>query len=205
LGGPSTDELIEHAKDYYYTYGLLVVLIAAFIEGIVAINILFPGTAILALGVVFSGETGMLNIIPVLGVVLFAYFVTSILNYAFGKYGWHQVLLHYGLEQVLRNETARVQIKGVKRIYATYFNPQIGAIVAVSCGTLNMRFRTFAINSLIALILWQTLLGVLIYFIGLSALKTVLDVKILFLAVLIYSIVRFLKGRRDRKSELQTF
>lgn len=198
LDGPSTDELVGYAKEYYHDYGLLVVLIAALIEGLVAINILFPGTAILAFGVAFSTETGMLGILPILGVVLIAYFVTSLFNYAFGKYGWHQVLVHYGFEEVLREEAERVRVKGVNRIYATYFNPQFGAIVAVTCGTLEMPFTIFAVHSLLALILWQTFLGMLIYLIGLSALKALLDVKVLFIFVLLYSLYRFFRRKKGR-------
>jgi len=184
LGLPRPAELIALTEDYYAEYGYWVVFIGALIEGVLIINWYFPGSAIVILGVIFS-RTGPLNPFLVVLIAILAFFLAYIINYALGRYGWYRVLLAFGLKEPLEKTRKRVVRHGPKAILLSYVHPNIGALTATSCGILFIPLSVFLVYSIIAVLAWNTIWGVLAYLVGTTVFKF-MELKYLIPVVLIW-------------------
>lgn len=196
LGLPSPDELVELAKNYYSRYGYWVVLFGALIEGALFVNWYLPGSIIMVLGVLFAKQNNQ-NIVLVIILIMLGFLTTSILNYFLGKYGWYHLFLKLGLKEPLEEIKKKVENKGLQIIFATYFHPNVGALTATSAGILKLDFKKFLLYSLIAIILWNALWAVLVYFSGPIIIKLLsqrLLIPILILW-LIYLTIRYIKHK----------
>lgn len=165
LGLPSPDELIKLAETYYSRHGYFVVFIAAIIEGLILVNWYFPGSVVIVLGVTLNTEAN-LNIYIVISLVTLAFFLDYQINYFLGRYGWYRLFLYFGLRPPLEKMTRRVQKYGLRIILMTYFHPNVGALAATSCGILLLPFRRFIAYSMLAVVFWNALWGVLVYLVG---------------------------------------
>jgi membrane protein DedA with SNARE-associated domain len=165
LNLPSAEEFVNLARDYYGRYGYTVVFVAALIEGLLFINWYFPGSAVAVIGVVFAKEAG-LSVAFTVFLIMLAFFITSLINYALGKYGWYRLFLRFGLEKPLAKAHQRVERVGLPLVFFSSVHPNISALTATSCGVLSLSFRDFCFYSAIGLAFWGTLWGVIIYYFG---------------------------------------
>lgn len=159
---PTTDELISFAQKYYSQYGYLIVFLAALAEGALFINWYFPGSFIIVLGVIINRDNPS-NIISIVSLVILGFFLTSIFNYAMGRYGWYNLFMKLGLGKPLDKMRLRVEKYGLPIIFTTYFHPNLGALTATSAGILRLRFITFLFYSMLALIAWNYFWGIIVY------------------------------------------
>ncbi|MDP4001214.1 MAG: VTT domain-containing protein [bacterium] len=167
---PSEKEFIASAEQYYQQYGYWTVFVGALIEGLLFINWFLPGSIVVVLGVVFAKSAG-LSAVGMVSLIILGFFITSLINYALGRYGWYKLMLKLGLEKPLNNIKAKTESSGLKIIFSTYLHPNLGALTATSAGILKFSFKWFVLYSLIALVVWNTLWGVLVYFLGSSILN----------------------------------
>lgn len=170
LGLPSPEELVKIANGYYSKYGYFVVLLGALIEGTLFVNWYLPGSTVVALGVVFARENST-SVVSVIAIIIFGFFVSGMFNYFMGKYGWYHVFMKIGLKQPLEKVRVRVKEKGLPIILGTYFHPNIGALIATCAGILKLPFLKFLGYSLVALVVWNSLWGAVVYFTGPLILK----------------------------------
>lgn len=191
LGLPKKDEIIATAQQLFDTHGYWVVFIAAFLEGMLLLGWYLPGSVVIVFGVIAS-RNGPLNPILVVTSIVFAFFATAITNYGLGRYGWYRLFLHFGLGPPLERIKKRTKEKGLHMIWPTYFHPNLGTLTATSCGILQLPFRKFVLYSLIALIAWNTLWGVLVYFMGNLALRF-LNMWLVVLVLFIWLVIRLFK------------
>ncbi len=196
LGLPSPEELIELAKLYYAKYGYLVVFLGAIIEGALFVNWYLPGSIIMVLGVVFAKQNNQ-NIFLVIGLIMFGFLLTSILNYLMGKYGWYNLFLKLGLKEPLEKIKTKIENKGLSWIFLTYFHPNVGALTATSAGILKLSFRKFLLYSILAIIMWNTIWGVLVYYFGPIIIKLLSQRLLIPILIiwLIYLTIRFIKHK----------
>ena len=197
FGLPETPELLMLIEGWYISYGVWVVFFATLLEGLVVINIPFPGTAILTTAIVLNGTNNIPKLLLLLTIIILVYFLTNCINYLFGKYGWHNILLRYNVRKTFEDQVEKLKLRGVKRIYATYFTMQLGAIVAVGCGVLQMKFKEFAIHSFFAILIWQISLALLLLTLGRGVLEIILNLKVAFVFFLIWAIIGFIKSRKS--------
>ena len=162
---PPIEELIPLIEDLFARYGYWVVFIGAFVEGILLVNWYLPGSIVVVLGVAFA-RGGPLNVFAVIGLIILAFLITTIFNYALGRFGWYRLLLRFGLGSSLDRVKSRVEHRGLPIIFSTYFHPNFGALTATSAGILHLPFKRFVIYSLAALVAWNTLWGAIVYFFG---------------------------------------
>lgn len=181
FGLPSDEEIIASAGEYYEKYGYWTVFIGALGEGLLLLNWYLPGSIVVVLGVIFAKEAG-LSVVGMIALVVAGFFITTLINYVLGRFGWYKLLLKIGLEKPLDNIKAKTEKVGPKIIFSTYIHPNLGALTATSAGILKFPFVRFSLYSLAALVLWNTMWGILVYFIGpfiLKLLSTVMVVLIL--------------------------
>ena len=165
IGFPAPEQIIAFTQTYYERYGYWVVLAGALGEGTLLINWYLPGSIVVALGIVFARAAG-LNIFLMFSLVVLGFFLTAILNYVLGRYGWYHVFLKLGLKGPLDNVQAKVEDKGLKILFTTYVHPNFGALAATAAGILRLSFSKFLLFSLISITVWNSLWTVLFYYFG---------------------------------------
>jgi membrane protein DedA with SNARE-associated domain len=162
---PGKADIIAFMKHYYDQYGYWLVFIGAIGEGMLLFNWYFPGSVMVVFGVIFSRPDPVKAAVMVL-LIMLGFFLSYLFNYALGKYGWYRLLLRLGLRKPLENAKTRVETKGLRLIFFTYFHPNLGALTATSAGILHLPFRKFLLYSIVAIIAWNTLWGFVAYFVG---------------------------------------
>lgn len=192
LGLPSSEKLISIAKNFYTTHGYWVVFVAAILEGLLAVNWYLPGSAVIVLGVTLSHETPI-NPVIIVGLVMLGFFVTSNINYFLGRFAWYKIFMFLGLAKPLDKMKSRVEKHGLSIIFSTYFHPNVGALVATSAGILQLPFFNFVIYSSIAIIIWNTFWGIVVYLFGSFILRIAgMYVIIILISIwLLISVVRY--------------
>lgn len=192
LNLPSPDSLLAIAESSYAHYGYWVVFIGALAEGMLVANWYLPGSGVIVFGVVISAK-GSLNVLMVLALVVLGFWITSVINYGLGRYGWYHLLLRFGLREPLERMRQRVHGIGLRIVFATYFHPNVGALAAASCGILRLPFIRFNVYSLAALLIWNSLWTAVVYLVGPKMLR-VLNVWLILpvlVAWMLYALSRY--------------
>lgn len=187
MGGPSPEILVKLAEQYYREHGYWIVFVGAIAESILLINLYLPGSLVIALGMVFSRQ-GTINPMAVVGIATLGFLVGMIFNYLLGRQGWYRLFLRFGLSSFIERARARLLKHGLLLVFATYFHPNCGAVVATGCGILRLPFGRFFIYSSAALLLWNTLWGIVIYLSG-TVIIQALDLRYAALALILWAVV----------------
>jgi len=199
LGLPTPEEIIAWTQGYYESYGYYVVLIGALTEGILFFNWYLPGSLVVALGATLAKSSG-LNIFLMLALVIIGFYATSLLNYAFGRYGWYHAFIKLGLKGPLEKVQAKVENKGLKILFTTYVHPNFGALAATSAGILRMDFKKFALYALISITLWNSFWTAVFYFFGSELIK---HVNLLIIAGGVFIYVMLNKSFKEVEKKLE--
>jgi len=162
---PGKEELVLKAQGYYERHGYLTVFLGSAIEGLLFVNWYFPGSIIAVTGVVFAKTIGM-NVFAVVGLIIAGFFLSGMVNYSLGRYGWYRLLLKMGLEKPLQTVKLKMERWGLFMIFGSYLHPNVGALAATSAGILGFEFKKFALYSFWAIVLWNTIWGLVVYFSG---------------------------------------
>lgn len=197
LGLPDAKELIALTTDFLNEHGYLVVFIASLLEGLLLLGWYLPGSVVMVLAVIASKD-GPLHTPVVVIIIILGFTLTSLFNYALGKYGWYRLFLLFGLGPALERMRLRTKDKGLRLIWSTYFHPNVGTLTATSCGILRLPFAKFATWSAAATALWNTLWGVVVYFIGDFAINF-LKMWVLLVLLLLWVLGSFI-FKRSRKA-----
>lgn len=198
---PSKEGLILVAREYFATYGYYFAFASAFVEGLLLVNWYFPGSFIVFLSVIIAGEGG-LNIFGVLGVVIIGFFLASVIDYLLGKYGWYRLFLKLGLADSIEKSKEKLEKRGPWIILAMYWHPNFGAVAATASGVLRIPFKKFFIYCLVAIILWDSMWGALVYFLGPKALQ-LMDIRIGIVLLVIWIIWLFIQTKRRVESSVK--
>lgn len=162
---PPDDVLIQMVTGYFMKYGLVTVLLASIIEGMLLVGVYIPGGMVIFLGVITaSGNPRQATLSVLMTIVGFTLAYTF--NYFLGKYGWYKILLRFGLSDSLQKAENNFHKNGYKALYMTYWQPNFAAMTSTGAGVLKANFKKFFINSLVATILWSAFWGTLAYFLG---------------------------------------
>lgn len=198
---PNTEELIVKIREFYREHGYWFVFVGALVEGLLFVNWYLPGSLVIVFGVVFTQGNPIAAVITV-GLVILAFFITSLLNYAMGRYGLYHLFVKFGLREPLNNMRAKLERSGLAIIFNTYFHPNVGALTATSAGILQLSFYKFVFYSAIALIAWNTLWGFITYFSG-PILLEAFHPKIAFPVLLIWIFVSYIQFRKNKYKKLE--
>ncbi len=168
---PRAEVLIRYIGVWFNTYGLVVLLAGAFIEGILLLGSYFPGVFVIFAGVVsaHSLSEAMLRIgIGTIGLIL-----AHSTNYTLGKYGWYKLLTKFGLRSSIEEAQGKLLKHGPLAIFTSYWLPSMSALTDTAAGILHMPFKKFISYSVSAVIFWDLLVGLIVYFLGEKALVAV--------------------------------
>ena len=196
---PPEETMIAAAKFYLDRYGVVIVLISAYLEGLLLIGWYFPGTLVIILALVFAAPdpARTAQVAAVAGTGLFSAYVT---NFFAGKYGWYRLLLAFGLREPLENAQRRLTKYGLSAIFTTYWQANLASCISTAAGILQFPVGRFIAFSLIAEGLWVTFWASLIFFLGPAALSLAGFRMVLFL-VLIWIALRLIYRWKFEKRE----
>ena len=199
FGLPPEEEIIEIARFYFDKYGLAILLVSALVEGTVLVGWYYPGSLIIFLAVILAGKD-VLRVTEAVVVITVGLFFAYIINFLLGKYGWYRLLLRFGLREALEDAKARVTRHGLVAIFMSYWQPNLAALVATSVGILDLSFKKFVVYSLVAVVLWNTFWGALVYFVGEGALSLV-GIRFVLLTVFLWIVYRIWNGGRNETTQ----
>jgi membrane protein DedA with SNARE-associated domain len=191
---PPEETIIEIAKSYLDRYGVVIVLVAAYLEGLLLIGWYFPGTLVIIFALIVAGQdvARVAQIAALAGSGLAAAYVT---NFFIGKYGWYRVLLAFGLREPLENAKARLTKYGLSAIFTTYWQANLASVISTAAGILQLPASRFLVYSLAAEAFWITFWSSLIFFLGRAALSLA-GFRIILLMLLIWIALRLIFRRK---------
>jgi membrane protein DedA with SNARE-associated domain len=187
---PPEQTIIEVARRYLDRYGIVIVLIAAYLEGLLLIGWYFPGTLVVIFAFVTAGPDAarVAQIAAAAGIGLFAAYVT---NFFAGKYGWYRLLLAFGLREPLARAQQRLTRYGLSAIITTYWQANLASCISTAAGILQFPFGRFAAISLLAEAFWISFWATLIFFLGQAALSLA-GFRIILFAILLWIALRLI-------------
>lgn len=160
-------KLIETIRTYYLGYGVITVFLAALIEGLLVVGWYLPGGVVVFLGVILSANNPLLAVYSV-GATILGFLLAYTINYFLGRFGWYRLFTRFGLKGALEEVKPRVEKHLCKSIFFSYWQPNLGTLVATSAGILRTPFSHFLLYSTIATVLWSSFWGTVTYFLGMT-------------------------------------
>ena len=197
---PPEETMIAAAKYYLDRYGVVIVLISAYLEGLLLIGWYFPGTLVIILALVFAGPdpARTAQVAAVAGTGLFSAYVT---NFFAGKYGWYRLLLAFGLREPLANAQRRLTKYGLSAIFTTYWQANLASCISTAAGILQFPVGRFIALSFIAEGLWVTFWASLIFFLGPAALSLAGFRMVLFLVLIWIALRLVYRWKFDKRQD----
>jgi len=190
---PSSDQIFSWILGQFESHGLLLVGVAAFIEGLVLVNFYFPGSAVIVLGVA-SAKGDPARATELVTVVIAAFFVAAQVNYYGGLFGVRRLVLRLGGKRWIERAEKWYARAGGYLVAASYLHPNLGAFVAVACGNARFSWRKFLIISAISITAWNSMWGVLTYSSGRVIREAATNPYLLLTAFLVWTLVSFCWG-----------
>ncbi|CAN5309361.1 hypothetical protein BH10PSE11_BH10PSE11_06380 [soil metagenome] len=190
---PPEARVIEIARDYFSRYGLAIIIVSSFIEGLLIVGLYFPGSIVFFLGLIVAGQ----NIGQVVEVSTFAIigiWAAYVVNYCLGKFGWYHMLIAFGLKDSLQNAQQKVERYGLNAVAMTFWHPNIGAAVSTAAGILHFRARYFLPVSLMAVSFWLSFWSMLVFLLGPNAIS-ILGIRVLIALLVLWMVYRFVMAR----------
>lgn len=191
LGLPSDEVMKNKIISYFANYGLVIVFVGAFLEGVLLIGQYFPGGFIIFFGVISAGAN-VLRAAEIVAIVCISFFIAYYLNYLIGKYGWYRLLLRFGLGKTIEITKEKLAKHELSTILSTYWEPNLSSITATAAGILQIPRRRFLIHSIIGILIWETFWGILVFFLGRRAFN-LFGIKSVLLVFAVWTIIILIK------------
>jgi membrane protein DedA with SNARE-associated domain len=187
---PPEETIIAIAQSYLDRYGAVIVLVSAYLEGVLVIGWYFPGTLVIIFALIAAGPDipRVAQVAALAGAGLFAAYVT---NFFAGKYGWYRVLLAFGLREPLENAQRRLTRYGLSAIFTSYWQANLASVISTAAGILQFSAPRFLVYSLVAEAFWVTFWASLIFFLGRAALSLA-GFRMILLMILVWIAVRLI-------------
>ena len=167
---PPEETILAIGKDYLDRYGLWVVLICAWIEALVVIGWYFPGTLVIIFAMIAALDEPV-RYVETATLAAVGLYCGQVTNYIAGKYGWHRLLLAFGLREPLENAERRLTKYGLSAIFTTYWQANLASCVSTAAGILQFPARRFVALAFVAQVLWFGFWTTLIFLLGKAALS----------------------------------
>jgi len=180
---PPEQTIMAIAKDYLDRYGVVIVLVCAYLEALLVIGWYFPGTLVIIFAMIVA-VADPLRYVEVAATAGFGLFCGQVTNFFAGKYGWYRLLLAFGLREPLENAKRRLTKYGLSAIFTTFWQANLASLISTAAGILQFSERRFIVLAFIAQTLWFTFWATLIFVLGPAALALAGFRMILFLILI---------------------
>lgn len=183
---PSGKALIDHLASIYGRFGYEIVIVGSLLEALILINLFTPGVAAVGLGVIFA-KAGELDLtLVILGAVAGA-LVGFILDFLLGRFGLGDLLGRMGYIDAIQKTKSQIEKSDLKTFSLGFIHPNIGAIISLVAGTLNLDFKKFFLLTLLSTLVWYILWALLIFALG-KIFLTILTQYVFILMILVAAI-----------------
>lgn len=159
---PPADEVYSTLIALYRKHGLVIVAVAALIEGLVMINVYLPGSAVVLVAVAASRGDPLFGV-AIVATASAAFLLAAQVNYALGYYGFHTLVARFGGNRWLETTGAWYRTHGALVLLPSYVHPSVGSFMSVTCGIVRLRWRRFLPLVALAIVLWNSFWGTLAY------------------------------------------
>jgi membrane protein DedA with SNARE-associated domain len=198
---PPEATIIEIARSYLDRYGIVIVLLCAYLEGLILIGWYFPGTLVIIFALVLAGPDSA-RVAQIAGVAGFGLFCAYLTNFLAGKYGWYRLLLAFGLREPLDNAQQRLARYGLSTIATTYWQANLASCISTAAGILQFPIGRFAIFSFVAEAFWVSFWATLIFHLGQAALSLA-GFRMILLMILLWTAARLIYRWRFERRPLK--
>lgn len=190
---PAPEEFYIRVVKLYEDYGVIAIAVAAFIEGLMIINLYLPGSAVIILGVATArGHPGIA--LQVVLITSLMFIVTSILNYLIGYSGLHAGVRKVGGSHFLDRANIWYSRYGARAIVISCFHPNFASFVSAACGIARFPLKKFIPLITISTLTWCVAWGFMAYQFS-GAVQSVITHPSLMLVLLsVWTSVAFLYG-----------
>lgn len=188
---PQGEALFSQLGDIFRRHGLWIVGVSALIEGLVLVNLYFPGSAVIAIAVIaLRGQPAQAAM--VVGITAVAFVVAAQINFLIGYYGVHALFLRMRGEAFLDRVKLWHARFGKWFIPLSFFHPNFGAFVAVACGKARYSPTKFMSLAASAILFWNTVWGLGVYSFSSAVQKAASNPWFILVALLGWTLVRFI-------------
>ena len=133
IGLPSPSALAQITQELFSQYGVIILLIGAFLEGIFMISFYFPGSFVILLAVVVSDMTPA-SLLAIGLTSWFGFMLAGFANYLMGKHGYYKALLFLGKKDSVDKMRKWMDHYGNWTIFFTAIHPNYVSISLVCSG-----------------------------------------------------------------------
>jgi membrane protein DedA with SNARE-associated domain len=151
-------EIIDFLKQYYTTWGYLIVLVGAYLENTALLGLILPGGTLILLGALYA-KLGYLSLPLVVVCGFVGMFLGSSTDFWIGWLGLHRVFERTRfwprVEKNLEKGRAFMDKYGGWAIFFSHFVGHLRAFVALTAGMSHYRYRNFAMFDSIAALIWN--------------------------------------------------
>lgn len=195
---PNSDRLVSHLESLYGRYGYEILFLGALLETLVVVNILAPGMVALAFGGVFA-RTGELDLLTAILAAVAGALTGYIIDFFLGYFGFSRVIGKLAGLDLLGRVKKQVDKADIKIFSLGFFHPNLGSVIALAAGTVEMKFVNFLTLAAISTLAWFCFWGILVYALG-DIVLVILTEYLSFLTILFVTVwlVLFLYGRRKK-------
>lgn len=190
---PPEERVIEIARDYFNKYGLAIIVVSSFVEGLLIVGLYFPGSMVFFLGLL-AASNDPVQVFKVAGFAIIGIWTAYVVNFYIGRFGWYHVFTAIGLKDSLESAKRKLDRNGIATIAMTFWHPNIGAVVATAAGILDLRARVFLPVSLVSVTFWLSFWSGFVFWLGPDAIS-ILGFRLLIVLLLIWMLYRFLITR----------
>lgn len=197
LNLPNKNELLIILKDFFDKYGLVIVFLAAIVEGLFLVGWYVPGGTVMFIGVILAGKNiglVLLNGLVITTGLLLAY----ALNYLIGYYGWYKLLKKFNQTDHLEKYKNKLQKNLGTGLFMSYWHPNVAVWASTAAGVLKINFKQFFWRSVIVLFIWNLLWGALVYVLGEKALA-IASFKFIFMVISIWILLKLLLSYKSSR------
>lgn len=163
FGLPEPDQVYQVVIELFEEHGLVIVAVCAFVEGIVLVNLYFPGSAVIVIGVAAAGGD-IPRVVAVVAVTTVAFVLASQVNYFVGFLGLHTIIERFGGTRWLQAAHKRYEKHGILVVPPSFVHPNIGAFMSVTCGLARMTWRHFTALAVASILVWNILWGIVAFY-----------------------------------------
>lgn len=196
---PPEERLMALARDYFERYGLITVLIGAFIEGLLLIGWYFPGAIVIFAALLLVGDDAG-RAIQVLSLTVIGLSLAYSVNYVAGKYGWYRLLVAFGLGEGLERAKTRLTKYGLSAVFTTYWQMNLASLTSTAAGILHVPAGRFLAVSIAACAAWIAFWGGMIFYLGQAA-AALVSVRIILVVIALWIVARLLYARLAGRGE----
>ncbi len=162
---PTSGELVEHLTRLYERFGYEIIILGAFLESLVIVNLFIPGASAVALGAVFA-RSGQIDLNLAVLAASFGSILGYLVNYTLGKFGFGMIFRVFGYASILNKVKNQIENGAVKTFGLSFIHPNIGSVVALAAGAIKMKFKNFFILSSLSTLVWFSFWGIMVFALG---------------------------------------